>query len=248
MNLEGPIAVGNTAEIYLWEGMVVKVFKDHLPDTESVYEAKKQEFVYSKGLPVPRVIDVLKVHGKQAIVMEHINGKTIGELVSENRQQTEHYMDLSIDVQQQIHSVTADSFEPMAVKLRSKIKQAVIEEKYKTSLVRKLESMPNNNSLCHGDFHFFNLIVTDNDEVKIIDWVDASAGDSCADICRTYLLYSQLSTELAEKYLGVYLSKNDLSKDEVLQWEPILAGARLAENIEKAEAERLLGIIKDACS
>ncbi len=228
--------------------MVVKVFKDHLPDTESVYEAKKQEFVYSKGLPVPRVIDVLKVHGKQAIVMEHINGKTIGELVSENRQQTEHYMDLSIDVQQQIHSVTADSFEPMAVKLRSKIKQAVIEEKYKTSLVRKLESMPNNNSLCHGDFHFFNLIVTDNDEVKIIDWVDASAGDSCADICRTYLLYSQLSTELAEKYLGVYLSKNDLSKDEVLQWEPILAGARLAENIEKAEAERLLGIIKDACS
>lgn len=248
MNLEGPIAVGNTAEIYLCEGMVVKVFKDHLPDTESVYEAKKQEFVYSKGLPVPRVIDVLKVHGKQAIVMEHINGKTIGELVSENRQQTEHYMDLSIDVQQQIHSVTADSFEPMAVKLRSKIKQAVIEEKYKTSLVRKLESMPNNNSLCHGDFHFFNLIVTDNDEVKIIDWVDASAGDSCADICRTYLLYSQLSTELAEKYLGVYLSKNDLSKDEVLQWEPILAGARLAENIEKAEAERLLGIIKDACS
>lgn len=248
MNLEGPIAVGNTAEIYLCEGMVVKVFKDHLPDTESVYEAKKQEFVYSKGLPVPRVIDVLKVHGKQAIVMEHINGKTIGELVSENRQQTEQYMDLSIDVQQQIHSVTADSFEPMAVKLRSKIKQAVIEEKYKTSLVRKLESMPNNNSLCHGDFHFFNLIVTDNDEVKIIDWVDASAGDSCADICRTYLLYSQLSTELAEKYLGVYLSKNDLSKDEVLQWEPILAGARLAENIEKAEAERLLGIIKDACS
>src|SRR5690606_10748177 len=159
MNLEGPIAVGNTAEIYLCEGMVVKVFKDHLPDTESVYEAKKQEFVYSKGLPVPRVIDVLKVHGKQAIVMEHINGKTIGELVSENRQQTEHYMDLSIDVQTQIHSVTADSFEPMAVKLRSKIKQAVIEEKYKTSLVRKLESMPNNNSLCHGDFHFFNLIV-----------------------------------------------------------------------------------------
>lgn len=248
MNLEGPIAVGNTAEIYLWEGMVVKVFKDHLPDTESVYEAKKQEFVYSKGLPVPRVIDVLKVHGKQAIVMEHINGKTIGELVSENRQQTEHYMDLSIDVQQQIHSVTADSFEPMAVKLRSKIKQAVIEETYKTSLVYKLESMPNNNSLCHGDFHFFNLIVTDNDEVKIIDWVDASAGDSCADICRTYLLYSQLSTELAEKYLGVYLSKSDLSKDEILQWEPILAGARLAENIEKAEAERLLGIIKDACS
>ncbi|MCM3740685.1 aminoglycoside phosphotransferase family protein [Oceanobacillus luteolus] len=248
MNLEGPIAVGNTAEIYLCEGMVVKVFKDHLPDTESVYEAKKQEFVYSKGLPVPRVIDVLKVHGKQAIVMEHINGKTIGELVSENRQQTEHYMDLSIDVQQQIHSVTADSFEPMAVKLRSKIKQAVIEEKYKTSLVRKLESMPNNNSLCHGDFHFFNLIVTDNDEVKIIDWVDASAGDSCADICRTYLLYSQLSTELAEMYMRVYLSKSDFSRDEILQWEPILAGARLAENIEKAEAERLLGIIKDACS
>ena len=46
MVLGNPIAKGNTAEIYLTDDKVVKLFKDYLPDTESMNEAKTK-YAYS---------------------------------------------------------------------------------------------------------------------------------------------------------------------------------------------------------
>ncbi|RAT03213.1 hypothetical protein A6E27_19205 [Bacillus cereus] len=60
MVLGNPIAKGNTAEIYLYDNKIVKLFKEYLPDTESMNEAKKQKYAYSCGLPVPNVFEVTK--------------------------------------------------------------------------------------------------------------------------------------------------------------------------------------------
>lgn len=78
-----------------------------------------------------------------------------------------------------------------------------------------------------------------NDNVKIIDWVDASSGDIRADVYRTYLLYSQSSVELAEMYLHIYCQNTGLAKDEVFEWAPIIAGARLSENVSSENVEHL---------
>ena len=51
MVLGNPIAKGNTAEIYLYDNKIVKLFKEYLPDTESMNEAKTK-YAYSCGLPV----------------------------------------------------------------------------------------------------------------------------------------------------------------------------------------------------
>ncbi|WP_224654359.1 hypothetical protein, partial [Escherichia coli] len=69
MILGNPIAIGNTAKIYLHKNKIVKVFNEYLPDTESAYEANKQRFAHSCGLSVPKVLDVTKIDGKQVIVM-----------------------------------------------------------------------------------------------------------------------------------------------------------------------------------
>ena len=44
--LGNPIAKGNTAEIYLTDDKVVKLFKYYLPDTESMNEAKTKICVF----------------------------------------------------------------------------------------------------------------------------------------------------------------------------------------------------------
>lgn len=49
VNLGNPIAKGNTAEIYLTDDKVVKLFKDYLPDTESMNEAKKKNMLIHAG-------------------------------------------------------------------------------------------------------------------------------------------------------------------------------------------------------
>lgn len=243
------IAKGNTAKIYLHENYIVKVFNDNLPDTESAYEANKQRFAYECGLPVPNVLDVTKIDGKQAIIMEYIEGKTIGELFFQDMERAEYYIGLSIDIQQKIHQMRAESLEPMSEKVRWKIEESpYLDKSQKEVLIKKLNSMKTyENRLCHGDFHLLNLLMSGG-KVTIIDWVDASAGDIRADVCRTYLLYSERSVELAELYLRLYCEKSGLSKEEILQWSPIIAGARLAENVTTESREHLLAIVNEYCA
>ncbi|WP_394174223.1 aminoglycoside phosphotransferase family protein [Guptibacillus hwajinpoensis] len=237
-----PIAVGNTAQIYLFENMVVKVFNDKLPDTVIMKEADKQEFAYSCGLHVPKIVNVANFDGKQAIIMEYIQGETIGDLITKNQDQTEYYMDLSVEIQQEIHQNEAQSIEFMSDKLSRQIENApYLEKKRKWILIEKLNSMTFEKRLCHGDYHLFNLIKS-GEKVTIIDWVDASAGDIRADVYRTYLLYSQFSIKLAEMYLHLYCQKSGLSKEEIFEWAPIIAAARMSEWVSSERMDRLLHI------
>lgn len=243
MDLGAPIAKGNTARIYLSDHKIVKVFEDRFPHTESTAEANKQKLAYSSGLSVPRVIDVTNVEGKQAIVMEYIEGITIGDLLFENLDQPHTYLALSVDIQRQVHMTSPKLFEPMVEKLRRQIEGApMLGQTIKSMLLRKLSMMDFEDSLCHGDFHVFNLIKS-VEKVTIIDWADASAGDLRADVCRTYLLYEQFSPELADLYVKIYCEKSGIRKEEIFAWAPIIAGARLAEHVVTEDNERLLDIV-----
>ncbi len=182
MNLGNPIASGNTASIYLEEGNVIKIFNELLPCGEAGYEADKQKLAYSVGLPVPKILEVKKIEGKQAIIMEYVQGKTLGELISDSPGDTGHYMDLSVDIQLKIHSMKIDGLEPMKRKLANQIKGAgELSQRLKDVLINKLEKITFEGRLCHGDFHLNNLIMSDGGSVTIIDWIDSSSGDIRAD-------------------------------------------------------------------
>ena len=74
----------------------------------------------------------------------------------------------------------------MAVKLQRQIQAAnQLDEEHKDKLLRQLESMVFTHMVCHGDFHPYNVIQSE-EGWKVIDWPDASSGDICADVCRTY--------------------------------------------------------------
>jgi aminoglycoside phosphotransferase (APT) family kinase protein len=232
LNLGNPIAKGNTAEIYLCDNKVVKLFKEYFPNTESLYEAQKQKYAYSCGLHVPKVFEVTEIQGRQAIIMEYVEGESVGELLLNNLSKAEHYISICVSIQQKIHaiSVSSDEIEPMEERLYRQINSIHdLDEKQKGNILKKLDSITFEPRLCHGDFHPFNLIMS-NGDVKIIDWVDASSGDIRADVFRTYLLYSQNSVELAEMYLHIYCKKTGLLRDEIFQWAPIISAARLAES------------------
>jgi aminoglycoside phosphotransferase (APT) family kinase protein len=247
MNLGHPIAQGNTAKIYLLDNNIVKIFNHYLPDTESLNEANKQSYAYSCGLPVPEVLDVTKINGEQAIVMEYIKGETLGDLMFQDERKAEYYLNISVDIQFKIHSIKPDRIEPMHDKLSRQIEKATsLDKRQKSFLLEKLDSMTYEKRLCHGDFHLFNLIKTDN-QVVIIDWVDSSAGDIRADIYRTYLLYSHFSPELADLYLRLYCEKSGLLRSDIFQWAPIIAGARLSENVSSENSDRLMKIVHQYC-
>ncbi|KAB7637903.1 MULTISPECIES: aminoglycoside phosphotransferase family protein [Bacillus] len=234
MVLGNPIAKGNTAEIYLYDNKIVKLFKEYLPDTESMNEAKKQKYAYSCGLPVPNVFEVTKIQNRQAIIMEYVKGENIGDLLLNNLNEAEHYIGLCVNEQKKIHAirVNTDGMEFMRQRLERQIKSGhKLDEKQKENILNMLHSIKFEPRLCHGDFHPFNLILSKEEKVKVIDWVDASSGDIRADVFRTYLLYAQTSLELAEMYLHLYCKNTSLLRDEIFQWAPIVIAARLSEKV-----------------
>ncbi|HDX9653418.1 aminoglycoside phosphotransferase [Bacillus wiedmannii] len=250
MNLGNPIAKGNTAEIYLYDSKVVKLFKEYLPDTESINEAKKQKYAYSCGLPVPNVFEVTKIQNRQAIIMEYIKGNSIGDLLLNNLNEAEHYINICVNEQKKVHSIrmNTDEIESMRERLERQIKSVYkLDEKQKGNILNKLHSIKFEPRLCHGDFHPFNLILS-NKSVNIIDWVDASSGDIRADVFRTYLLYSQSSVELADMYLHIYCRNTGLSRDEIFQWAPIIIAARISENVTATNIEYLSGLVAQYCN
>lgn len=248
MVLGEPIAKGNTADIYLQNGKIIKLFNDFLPDTESVYEANKQKYAYSCGLAVPLIYDVTKINGKQAIIMEYIAGRTVGDIIYENMSKASQYMNLSVDTQIGIHEVKTEKLELMNDRLSKQITSAtLLSDRQKQFLMDKLQAMQYEKRLCHGDYNVFNIILKDN-KVTIIDWVDSSAGDIKADVYRTYLLYSQYSIDFADLYIQLYCQSSGLSQEEIFICEPIIAGARLSENVSPESAKRLFDIVKRYCT
>ncbi|TKC13863.1 phosphotransferase family protein [Robertmurraya kyonggiensis] len=245
MNLVNPIANGNTADLFLYDDKIIKVFKDHLPPTEALYEAKKQEYVYTCGLSVPKIFEITEINSRPAIIMEYIHGETVGDLLMNNMEEAEHYISICVDDQQKLHDmvVDSDSLEPMSEKLYRQIEMpSLLNEKQKYKLLRRLNSIEYEPKLCHGDFHPFNLIMNE-EKVYVIDWVDSSFGDIRADVYRTYLLFSQTSVKLAELYLNYYCKNTGLTRDEIFQWAPIIAGARLAEKVSSEDNKRLVEIV-----
>ncbi|QWI16847.1 aminoglycoside phosphotransferase family protein [Bacillus wiedmannii] len=233
MNLGNPIAKGNTAEIYLCDNKVVKLFEQYLPNTESLYEAQKQKYAYSRDLHVPKVFEVTEIQGRQAIIMEYVEGENVGELLLNNLNKAEYYINICVNEQKKIHAirVNTDEIESMRERLERQIKSVhKLDEKQKESILNKLNSIKFEPRLCHGDFHPFNLILSEKN-VSIIDWVDACSGDIRADVFRTYLLYAQSHIELAEMYLQIYCRNTDLTRDEIFQWAPIMIAARFSEKV-----------------
>ncbi|KGP91788.1 aminoglycoside phosphotransferase [Pontibacillus chungwhensis BH030062] len=247
MNLGEPIAEGNTAKIYISDGHIIKVFKEHLPSTEAQKEAKKQEFALSCGLPVPRIVNVMTIEGKPAIVMEYIKGESIGVRFMDNPNEAECYLKQSVEVQYNVHSIPCNGLESMTEKLADQIKAtSMLEAAQKEKLLDLLKESNYTPKLCHGDFHLYNLIQTESG-ISIIDWVDASSGDPRADVYRTYLLYLQHSKDLAERYLTIYCEMSGFKKGDILQWAPIIAGARLSEHVASEDVSRLLNIVNLYC-
>ncbi|GAK14363.1 phosphotransferase family protein [Geomicrobium sp. JCM 19039] len=242
MVVKRPFAKGNTADLYRCEHHVVKVFKEYLPKTEALYEAQKQRLAYSTGLRVPRVADVIEVEGRQAIVMEYIQGKPIGPLLQKNEQQDEFYIRVCVDVHVEIHQIQPefDALEPMTGKLRRQLNASDLERNIVDLLLNRLSTFQFEPRLCHGDFHPNNVLI-DQEDVTIIDWVDASVGDRRADVARTYILIAQSSLPLAKQYLTIYCEQAGVIEEEIYQWIPIIAAARLTEHLESEDS----GILKE---
>ena len=240
MNTDKVIAVRTTKTVYRDGDKVIKVFDEHYSKADILNEALNQARVEETGLNIPKLLEVTKVNGRWAIIMDYIPGKTLQQLMDENPDKLDEYLELFVDLQMEVHSKRAPLLNKLKDKMNRKISQADLNATIRYDLHTRLEAMPKHNKVCHGDFNPSNIIISTDGTPYIIDWSHATQGNASADVARTYLLFWLAGKmNIAEKYLDLFCLKSDTAKQYVQKWVPIVAASQMVKG-KKEEREFLL--------
>ena len=237
MKLDKIIAVRTGKTVYKDGDRVIKVFENGYSKADILNEALNQARIEETGLNIPKILGVSTENGKWAIISEYIKGKTLAQLMTENPDKFDEYLERFVDIQMEIHSKKAPLLTKLKDKMNRKINQADIDATTRYDLHTRLEGMPRHNKVCHGDFNPSNIIITDDGTPYIIDWAHATQGNASADVARTYLLFwLDGNIQGAKKYMEFFCKKSDTARQYIEKWLPIVAASQSVKgNAEERE-------------
>lgn len=234
MKLDNIIAVRKDKKVYRDGDNCIKVFDEGYSKADILNEALNQSRVEETGLNIPKIKEVCMIDGKWAIVTEFIEGKTLAQLMEENPDKEDEYLNLFVDIQLQVQSKQSELLTKLKDKMNRKISLSGLDATTRYELHTRLEGMPKHKKLCHGDFNPSNVIITPDGTPYIIDWSHATQGNASADVARTYLLFClNGDDECAKRYLNLFCEKSNTAKQYVQKWMPIVAASQSVKGNEE---------------
>ena len=231
----GPfIGRGYIAEVFAYgEGKVIKLLFDDDGAEAAECEAHITTVAVEAGLPAPRITETLTVNGRPGIVMERVDGVTMLRWGTTFPWRIYTGAKMMARLHAEVHSKASVDIPDLRDRLRPGIEESeVVEEDLKAMALERLESLPDGDRICHGDYHPDNLIMTKAGLV-IIDWEFGAKGVPEADIARTVVLVQsgvplvsgirRTVIEGARKiFLSVYLKEyfriTGMSWEDVTPW------------------------------
>lgn len=227
MNLDNVIAKRKHKTVYRDGNKCIKVFDAEYSKADVLNEAMCQARVEETGLNIPKVLEVCMVDGKWAIVKEFIEGKTLAQLMAENPEKKQEYLEMFVDLQLEVQRHTCPMLGKLKDKMNRKISASNLDATTRYDLHTRLEGMPKHNKLCHGDFNPSNIVITADGTPYILDWAHVTQGNASADAARTYLLFCLSGDdETARRYLELFCKKSDTARQYVQKWMPIVAASQ----------------------
>lgn len=255
------LAEGRTAEVFAWQdGWVLKLYRrgfENLAANEAAVARKVSEVCASgpgEPLPVPEVGESVQIDGRPGILYTRLDGPNLWDWARRRPWRIPAAARLTAEMQAGLHVRPAPGLPSLLERLRSRIKIApALSEQSRQNLLDQLQALPAGDRLCHGDFHPLNLIMTPGGPV-VIDWMDASSGAPLADVARTWVILSALPPSASRweniqqaaavrVFLNVYLRRYfelfPVGRSELARWIPVVAAARLCENIPGIQSRLL---------
>ena len=220
---------------------VLKIFGPSYKVSAILNEAMNEARAAETGLPVARVLEVMKLRDQWCIRREWVEGKTLAETMAADKKNLMRYLKEFVAIQCEIFSKSSERMGNLADKLDKQISASALPKETRYDLHMKLQSYARGKALCHGDFNPTNVIITPKGDWRVIDWSHVRLGDPLADVARTYLLF-WLSGHVsaAERYMKLACEALKVSIPEVQKWLPIVAAAESSKEQSVKNHELLL--------
>ncbi len=206
--------------------------------------------VHAAGLPAPAVGEIVEINHRRGLVYERIDGVSILDVLFAKPWQVTQLAREFAQVQAAIHACRAPELPTQRADLESAIRAAhALPPDLKAAALRWLADLPGGDTLCHGDLHPGNVMRTSHRAV-VIDWIASTRGNPIADVARTLLLLtignppgirarvfmSFLRRSFCATYLHRYFELRPAGRTQIAAWQPVIAAARLNENIAGEQA------------
>ena len=257
--LPAPFAEGRTANVYDWQdGCILKLYHDWCPPDWAETELRTARAITEAGIPAPGVFELIELNNRRGIVYERIKGISMLRDMNTHPWTLLRHARTLAELHVRIHGLSVAGIQSYRDGLGYTIKRApYLEDNLRQKALERLASLPDGDRVCHGDFHPGNVLITDQGPI-VIDWVTACSGNPWADVARTSMiliigakaagrqvhpLVRSLIALFHRSYLKRYRELKPDQGRELRQWVPVIAAARLDEQITPERAG-LLEMIK----
>lgn len=241
--LDTPTAVGRTAEIFAWgEGHILKLTRADFPSHLADQEWRNARLAWQAGARAPKPIEILEVNGRRGVVFERVDGPTMAHCMQHSLFRLRVYARQLAGLHAELHTISAPGLPSQHQRVYWNLEHStILPARLKATAYQLLEKLPDNDTICHGDFHPENILLAEKGPV-IIDWEGCMRGSSAADVAATCLIMRSAMTfgkglggrllrrigQMFERtYLAEYerLAPNQL--DRLNDWIAVLAICRL---------------------
>lgn len=267
------IGMGATAGVYAYgNDQIIKIFKSEYPLSHVEEEFQNCSVVEKTGLPVPKNYGICQISGSGneeldnhfAYIQERIRGISIMKKIMENPsfEACSGMIRDMIELQVRMHQIEADG---LGLRNQKEILHLFISwaplltEDEKSKLYSILDSLPEGNRICHGDYHMDNIFLT-NKGLVCFDWCDVTSGNPMADLARSLLIFKctglpdsipkevvELTIKMQSVCWDFYIKTYEQlsgSIENLEEWLAVVAASRLFCDID-ANKQCMLKIVRD---
>jgi len=242
------LARGKHAEVLAWgEHHVLKLFRPGHGRSAIAEELRQAQLAHALGIPTARAEKIIEHQGRAGIVFERLQGPTLFHLALTRAEPVERLAALLCDLGRAIHRCAVAGIPAIEARLAARIARAQgVPDRARHAALEALHRVPGGKTLCHGDLHPMNVIVTERGPC-VLDWVDAAQGPAAADAARTLLLLelarpAQIEPAMRAAFVGAYRERLAAGgqMELIAPWALPVAVARLVDGVDAAERAVLL--------
>lgn len=186
MNIGKLLGVGNIANVYEWEeDKVIKLFHRGYPDGAINMEYSNAIAIKDLEFLKPRAYDLISYNDRKGIIYDRIRGESLIDwtIRTGNMPLCAQYMSKLHKeiIQNEIQNVPYyKDF------LRHHIPSSLSSDKL-NELLQSIDNLADGNTLCHGDFHPGNILMSEG-RIYVIDFMNVCYGNYLYDVARTVFL------------------------------------------------------------
>ncbi len=256
------IGSGRTAEVFaVGSDEVLKVLRPGMPGLLADREAEVAALVDAAAISAPGFRGIARIDGRPALRYERLSGISMLDQMSRRPLGIDGLAGRFAELHAVMHDRDGAGLPDQKGELRRMIARAGerLSGPARDAAIASMESLPSGTSICHGDMHPGNVMLSARGPV-VIDWMTATCGSPAADVARTLflvrdsgvpsylspaqrLLVTLARRRFASVYLRQYVDRRRLDPDELRAWRLPVVAARLSEGIDE-ETPRLTALLE----